>query len=231
VASDDHTSKKKSEAISDLFGDNLRRSWADLIFVEDETEAKLARTIVLQFEDSIDKQRNISLSPTINKLSALIRRSAIENELKDVLTLTDPDLVTTRNFDRLLGDLIERKREKVDLSVSSVIIPERKITEGVLVKATSVVWASVLEELEKKDWVDAHEIPPRVWEEIIAGAFVKAGFDEVILTPRSNDHGRDVIAIRKGIGSIKNPRLSKSLSSRTLGHKRGSTRTDGRCCT
>jgi restriction system protein len=42
-----------------------------------------------------------------------------------------------------------------------------------------------------------------VLAEIIAGAFVKAGFDEVILTPRSGDHGRDVIAIRKGIGSIK----------------------------
>ena len=41
------------------------------------------------------------------------------------------------------------------------------------------------------------------WEEMIAGAYSRAGFDEVILTPRSGDYGRDVIAIRKGIGCIK----------------------------
>jgi restriction system protein len=40
-------------------------------------------------------------------------------------------------------------------------------------------------------------------KEIIAGAYHRSGFDEVILTPRSGDHGRDVIAIKKGIGSIR----------------------------
>ena len=31
----------------------------------------------------------------------------------------------------------------------------------------------------------------------------KAGYDEVILTRASSDHGRDVIAIKHGIGSVK----------------------------
>jgi restriction system protein len=53
------------------------------------------------------------------------------------------------------------------------------------------------------DWSLAYELPPARWEEIIAGAFQKAGYDEVVLTPRSGDHGRDVIAIRRGIGCIK----------------------------
>jgi len=35
----------------------------------------------------------------------------------------------------------------------------------------------------------------RHWEEMIAAAFHEAKFDEVILTPQSGDHGRDVIAI------------------------------------
>jgi hypothetical protein len=39
--------------------------------------------------------------------------------------------------------------------------------------------------------------------EIIAAAYDKAGFDEVILTPRSGDYGRDVIAIKYGFGSVK----------------------------
>jgi hypothetical protein len=31
----------------------------------------------------------------------------------------------------------------------------------------------------------------------------KAGFEEVILTPRSGDHGRDVIATKKALGTIR----------------------------
>jgi restriction system protein len=42
-----------------------------------------------------------------------------------------------------------------------------------------------------------YDIDWRTWEEIIAGAYFKDGF-EVILTPRSGDDGRDVIAIKKG---------------------------------
>lgn len=40
-------------------------------------------------------------------------------------------------------------------------------------------------------------------EEIIAGAYKTAGFDEVILTPRSGDLGRDVIAVKRGIGTVR----------------------------
>ena len=48
-----------------------------------------------------------------------------------------------------------------------------------------------------------YEISPRQWEEMIAGAYVAAGFDEVILTHRSGDQGRDVIATKNGIGSVR----------------------------
>jgi restriction system protein len=40
-------------------------------------------------------------------------------------------------------------------------------------------------------------------EELVAGAYKKAGFDEVTVTPRSRDRGRDVIAIKRGVGCIK----------------------------
>jgi restriction system protein len=48
-----------------------------------------------------------------------------------------------------------------------------------------------------------YQLNPRKWEELIAGAYELAGFDEVILTPRSGDKGRDVIAVKKGIGCIR----------------------------
>jgi restriction system protein len=38
---------------------------------------------------------------------------------------------------------------------------------------------------------------------IVAGAFRNYGFDQVILTPRSGDKGRDVIANRYGVGCAK----------------------------
>jgi restriction system protein len=46
------------------------------------------------------------------------------------------------------------------------------------------------------------EIDWRKWEEIIAAAYKQQGF-EVILTPRSNDKGRDVIATSSQLGSIR----------------------------
>lgn len=56
------------------------------------------------------------------------------------------------------------------------------------------------------------------WEEILAAAYDKAGFDEVILTPRSGDLGRDVIAIRKGFGSVKLIEQAKAYNHRRRGH-------------
>jgi restriction system protein len=50
---------------------------------------------------------------------------------------------------------------------------------------------------------------------MIAAAFDQAGYDEVILTPRSGDHGRDVIAIKKGVGSI---RIIDSVKAYKPGH-------------
>jgi hypothetical protein len=38
---------------------------------------------------------------------------------------------------------------------------------------------------------------------LIAGACHKAGCESVILTPRSGDHGRDVIAVKKRVGIVR----------------------------
>jgi restriction system protein len=53
----------------------------------------------------------------------------------------------------------------------------------------------------------ASQLTPEAWEELIAGAFKKDGYDEAILTPRSGDHGRDVIAIRRGLKAYAPNRL------------------------
>lgn len=99
--------------------------------------------------------------------------------------------------DRLIG-----RASEAALSVSSVIIPERASAEGVLIKATSLVWDEIVKALGA-DWSIAYELPPEKWEELVAGAFKREQFDEVTLTPRSGDHGRDVIAVKYGIGGVK----------------------------
>lgn len=74
--------------------------------------------------------------------------------------------------------------------------------EGSLVRAVAVPWFEILERI-RRDPDGAYQIDPRTWEEIIAGAYTRAGFDEVVLTPRSGDKGRDVVATKSGIGSIR----------------------------
>ena len=87
------------------------------------------------------------------------------------------------------------------ITVSSLIIPERKTTEGILVRSTSAIWSEIVQKLGS-DWNLAFQLTPDQWEELIAGAFHKEGY-EVTKTPRSGDHGRDIIAIKDGIGTVK----------------------------
>jgi restriction system protein len=100
------------------------------------------------------------------------------------------------------------------LSASTIVIADSPKAEGTLVQSTSIIWATIVDELAK-DWNRAYQIDSRTWEELVAEAFAKAGYDEVTLTPRSGDLGRDVIAIRKGVGCIK---LIGSVKAYKPGH-------------
>jgi hypothetical protein len=88
---------------------------------------------------------------------------------------------------------IDKAASTVVLRVSSIIIPERRTNEGILIRSTGALWAELANQLGA-DWSVALELTPTQWEEMVAGAFKKAGYDDVTLTPRSRDRGRDVIA-------------------------------------
>ena len=64
------------------------------------------------------------------------------------------------------------------------------VAEGLTVRAVALPWFLILDMIER-DPAATYQIDPRRWEEIIAGAYEREGFDEVILTPRSGDNGRD----------------------------------------
>lgn len=88
------------------------------------------------------------------------------------------------------------------LLMKAVIVAGSKTSEGKLIEAVALPWLDIIE-LLKRDPNIAFQISPEKREEIVAGSYSKAGFDEVILTPRSGDFGRDVIATKRGLGSIR----------------------------
>lgn len=78
-----------------------------------------------------------------------------------------------------------------------------KIPDGQLLQAVSTPWRSILAEFARNPSF-FQSYTPREFEELIAAAYHDCGeFDSVVLTPRSNDKGRDVIAIKKGRFSVR----------------------------
>ncbi len=77
-----------------------------------------------------------------------------------------------------------------------------RTNEGALIRAVALPWFEILEWI-RRDPEGVYHIDSRRWEEIVAGAYSQAGFDEVILTPRSGDKGRDVVATKWGIGCVR----------------------------
>ena len=97
----------------------------------------------------------------------------------------------------------------IGLSISSLILPDtqlivpkRQTAEGTLLATIPDVWLAVARAVGR-DWSQAYQIPADLWEQIVAGAFERAGYDEVTMTPRSGDFGRDVIAVKRGVGCVK----------------------------
>lgn len=88
------------------------------------------------------------------------------------------------------------------LLLQSVVIPEEKVSEGTIITAVSLPWFDIINCIEKDPGI-IFQLSAEKWEEMIAGAYAQAGFDKVILTPRSGDLGRDVIAIKKGLGEVR----------------------------
>lgn len=100
------------------------------------------------------------------------------------------------------------------LILQGIITPYDKTDEGKLIRTIAIPWSMIVNHL-KRDWTLAYQISSDKWEELVAAAFDRAGYDEVTLTPRSGDYGRDVIAVKKGMCSI---RIIGSVKAYKPGH-------------
>jgi restriction system protein len=93
-------------------------------------------------------------------------------------------------------------RSPVSLLLQSVFLPGQKTPEGQLIEAVTLPWFEIIAVIGNDPNI-VFQISPRKWEEIIAAGYKKSGWDEVLLTPQSGDHGRDVIAIKRGFGTVR----------------------------
>jgi restriction system protein len=88
-----------------------------------------------------------------------------------------------------------------DITVQAILTFGDKTNEGRLVEGVRIAWDEIVR-IITNDPNEILKIDPRRFEELIAGAYVKDGY-EVELTPRSGDKGRDVVATKPGFGSIR----------------------------
>ena len=102
-----------------------------------------------------------------------------------------------------IRDQIETPRELPEILLSGGLLDiYGHVDDGQLVRALAFPWMAILD-LFKRDPEAIYQVTDRVWEQIIAASYDRAGFEEVILTPRSGDHGRDVVATKNGFCSLR----------------------------
>lgn len=91
---------------------------------------------------------------------------------------------------------------KIPLSMSAIVSFEGDASDGAIVRLLQPALLEIRAAL-RRDPGALMSLTPRQLEELIAAAYDSAGFDQVILTPRSGDFGRDVIATKNGWGSVR----------------------------
>jgi restriction system protein len=79
----------------------------------------------------------------------------------------------------------------------------RKVPEGEIIRAVTFPLRQIVEMLSN-DFNQVFQIDYRKWEEIVAETYMASKlYDEVTLTPRTGDGGRDIIAVKHGWWSLR----------------------------
>lgn len=87
---------------------------------------------------------------------------------------------------------------------AELVVTGPRTAEGFLVRCAAYPWLEIIDHLSRDPkFLFQFAQAPRRFEEFIAACYERQGFDEVILTPRRGDGGSDVIAIKRGYGSIR----------------------------
>jgi restriction system protein len=91
---------------------------------------------------------------------------------------------------------------ELPILVQAIVEVHSKSSEGALVQTIGPIWRKLLRLLAVNPEV-LRELTPRQLEEVVAASYEEEGFEEVTLTPRSGDLGRDVIAVKRGFCTVR----------------------------
>ncbi|AHE55037.1 restriction endonuclease [Sphingomonas sanxanigenens] len=133
--------------------------------------------------------------PPAGTLTAIVEALAISSTKYAPVNYDYPD-------DEVISAEDQAALDGLPLLSQSIVERREKTKDGTLIKVVGPIWGRIVDIL-RTDWNAAYQLPPERFEELVAGAFEREGYHDVILTPRSGDCGRDVIAVRRGVGSIK----------------------------
>ena len=156
-----------------------------------------------------------------NRRRANQRTAAIAASTFDSVTVSEPvRLVVGGDSLTIQGQEGGVKEEQLVqlpelLIPAALVVTGGQVAEGQLIDALAVPWLEIINQLEK-DPNFLHQLDWRKVEELIAGAYKREGWPEVILTPRSGDGGRDVIASKPGLGAI---RIYDQVNAYSPGHR------------
>jgi restriction system protein len=91
----------------------------------------------------------------------------------------------------------------------------KSMPNGMLIGKPTIPWFELQRQIvNDSDFMYRFAQHPRKFEEFVAGMYQLDGWNEVILTPPSGDHGRDVIATKHGACSV---RILDSVKARSRG--------------
>ena len=120
-----------------------------------------------------------------------------------------------------MGEVIRLVRETAnDLLLQAAIVKYGDRSDvGHLIEAVAIPWIEILKEVERDiNFLYRFAQHPREFEEFIAGAYIRSGWKDVVLTPASGDLGRDIIvtATIPGVGAI---HIVDQLKAYSAGHR------------
>jgi restriction system protein len=91
---------------------------------------------------------------------------------------------------------------ELGLMLQAAVTVGERTDEGNIIQLLSPAWRQLAKAIVR-DRQSLFRLGPRESEELIAGGYKAEGYEVVILTPRSGDFGRDIIATRQDLGSIR----------------------------
>jgi restriction system protein len=131
-------------------------------------------------------------------------RYYMRTQPQDIKITPEPAVIKLSTSDNIIVSIadISSFDEAPSILLQTIIVIGDKTKEGQLIEAVTIPWYDIITMIQRDPNI-IYELEWRKLEELVAGAYKRSGFDEVILTPRSRDYGRDIIAVKKGVGEVK----------------------------